>query len=280
MRDNKLIQFYLTNMCNSKCKTCSIWKNKNIEEIDIERVKEIMKQFPEADYVLGGGEFTLYRKRHELLEWCDENKIKYTILSNAVNTRLLRDLLDNHKVNNLTISCDGVNHDDARGIDGNLENIKTIVNEYKDKIKNIKLSYTFSSFNEKYFEESMIMFRNMGFEKIYFCLAQNMDLLISNDSVVASNNEIILNNLDMLYDKDKNFILSLFNDNKKTCDSTDSVFTIYTNGDVVRCQSYLSKEVLGNIYKENFKDIIDNCKKLEKCKYDKICNLVCQRRYD
>ena len=89
----------------------------------------------------------------------------------------------------------------------------------------------------------------------------------------------------MLYDKDKQLLGDLVNGIHRKCDSTNCVFTIYTNGDVVRCQSYMSKDVLGNIKKRTLYEILssdihyvrDTC---IDCIYNDMCELVCQRRYD
>ena len=176
-RPRKLIQLYLTNLCNSHCKTCSIWKNDKQMEIPADKVIEIIKQFPDADYVFGGGEFTLYSQKDSLLDYCDRNKINYTVLSNAVNIKLLVDLIEEHEIKNLTISCDGIRHDLIRGVEGNLSNIKYIIETYREKIPNIKISYTLSKFNANCKDLDMEMFKELGFDKVYFCIAQDMDLL-------------------------------------------------------------------------------------------------------
>lgn len=282
MRDKKLIQFYLTNMCNSRCKTCHIWKNNVIEELHINDVLEICSSNVDTDFVLGGGEFTLYKYRNQLLKVLDSIGANYTVLTNAVNYNGLKNLLNRFNIKNLTMSCDGKNHDKIRGVPGNLWNIAEILHNYSGKIPNIKLSYTYSSLNEDTFEEDMDFIKNtLLVDKVYFCIAQDMDLLkTGSDSVVPKNLERILNKSYMLYDKDLKYIESLVNGEKKNCDSTDSVFTIYSNGDVVRCQSIMSKDVLGNIREKSFNEIIKLADRCFECPYDKKCNLLCQRRYD
>lgn len=282
-RDKKLIQFYLTSRCNSRCKTCNIWKGTDgkYEDLPYETVAKICLNNKDADFVFGGGEYTLYSGRHRLLRVLDGKDVNYTILSNAVSLPLLESVIQQHDIKNLTMSCDGVLHDEIRGVHGNLFNIATILDKYIDKIPNIKLSYTYSKYNEKYFIADMDYIKKvLGFDKVYFCIAQDMDLLLrSGESVKPNSLEQILERSDMLYDKDRLYIESLLKGEKKPCDSTGSVFTVYSNGNVVLCQSFMSKCVLGNIYESDFNDIIDNVKVI-KCSYDKKCNLLCQRRYD
>lgn len=282
-RSNKLIQFYLTDICNSRCNTCQIWQNKNLHEIALDKVIDILHDFPNADYVFGGGEFTLYTNKEQLLATADELGINYTILSNAVNIKLLESLLLSYSIKNLTISCDGVYHNTIRGISGNLDNIMCIVDKWKNKIPNIKLSYTLSKFNEDHIDDDMYFFRAIGFDKIYFCIAQNMDLLKAEGDITPDMNSIkyLLDNYsDMLYDKDIQLLTDICNGKHRRCDSTNDVHTIYTNGNVVRCQSFLSNVVLGNINNQSLKDILEASERLSVCPYNDKCELVCQRRYD
>lgn len=287
-RSKKLIQFYLTNMCNSRCKTCQIWKNckHKMKELSSMQVEEVIKDFPEADYVFGGGEFTLYKHRDRLLDWCDKNNINYTVLSNAVSLKLLEQLLTSHNIKNLTMSCDGTKHDSIRGVKGNLKNIEEIIKTWREYIPNIKLSYTLSSFNEDAIDEDMKYFRKLGFDKIYFCIAQNMELLKSHRNVTPNIESLKYFNESysyMLYDKDQQLLDDIINGRHRRCDSVSSVHTIYNNGDVVWCQSMLSSHVIGNINNSRFYDIIKaNERDMSNivCQCNDKCELVCQRRYD
>lgn len=289
-RPNKLIQFYLTNMCNSKCNTCQIWKNRNIQELSVMKVEETIRDFPDADYVFGGGEFTLYKQRDRLLDMCDKNGVNYTVLSNAVNLKLLEQLLASHEVKNLTMSCDGIKHDEIRGVKGNLKNIECVIDYWRNSIPNIKLSYTLSKLNEANIDNDMAYFKRNGFDKIYFCIAQNMDLLNAEGDITPSKSslEYLYESYSyMLYDKDQQLLEDFINGRHKRCDSTVDVHTIYTNGDVVRCQSILSSNVLGNINEHPLKYILEADKKWREtipngfvCPWNDECELVCQRRYD
>lgn len=283
-RPNKLIQFYLTNLCNSKCNTCNIWQNKVKEELSVNRVIDVIEQFPKADYVFGGGEFTLYSKRKELLEYCENNNINYTVLSNCIVPERLEELLGAGYIENLTISCDGLLHDKIRGVEGNLANIVHFIKFWKEELKNLKISYTLSAYNDFNIKEDMEFFKSLGFNKIYFCIAQDMDLLKVGEKSVQPSYESIQylrdNYSDMLYDKDKQFLDDYILGKRKTCDSINSVHTIYSNGDVVLCQSKKSNVVLFNINDMPFKNIDEITKYTGLCDCNNECALVCQRRYD
>lgn len=289
MRSNKLIQFYLTDYCNSRCKTCDIWKvalRDICTHMDCIKVFDIIEQFPDADYVFGGGEFTQYKYRYDLLRYCKEHNVKYTMLSNAVDLSELIKLVEMFDIQNVTISCDGTRHDYIRGVLGNLDNIKYFVADYKSKISNLKISYTYSRYNEHNVDADMQMFRDCGFDKVYLCIASEMDLLENSNhkEFIPTSLDGLRLNMDMFYDKDREYLDRIFNKwPKHKCDSISSVFTIYTNGDVVRCQSYMSKELLGNINIDDFSEIVRSSELIRHiftCKYDKKCGLLCQRRYD
>lgn len=281
MRSNKLIQLYITNMCNSHCKTCSIWKNKKRQELSLDNIKSIVEPFKDsADFVIGGGEAILHSDIENILSYLQKEKVNYTLLSNCILYGELKRLILKYQIPNITISCDGINHDEIRGSVGNKTKIIDFISWAKENGVNFKISYTYSSFNEDNFIKDMDWLKSLGIDKVYFCLAQNMDLLeTGTDDVVAKDVSKILFRKEMLFEKDLHFIASLIGKRKKLCDSQDSVFTIYSNGDVVRCQSFMSKDVIGDVNKDSFAKIISNEKAIN-CPYDKECNLLCQRRYD
>lgn len=280
MRKNKLVQLYITNMCNSGCKTCTIWKNKERQELSLDDIKNVVQPLKNtADFVIGGGEAILHSEIESILEWLEKENVKYTLLSNCIMFDKLKELIVKYNVPSVTVSCDGCKHDEIRGSKGNLSKIEDFTYWARKIGLNFKISYTYSAFNEKTFLEDMMHFDELGVEKIYFCLAQNMELLHSSDNVVASDLNVLLERQDKFYDKDLQFIKALIYGEKKKCDSQDSVFTVYSNGDVVRCQSFMSSDVVGNINENMFADIVYLSRPI-KCPYDDKCNLVCQRRYD
>lgn len=286
-RSNKLIQFYITDQCNSQCKTCFIWtKKKNFVELTLDSIMKVVTDNWDADFVIGGGEPMLHSKIDRLLGYLRHEGIKYTLLSNCIEPESLFGLVTAHQVPNLTISFDGINHDYIRGSIGNKDKIEkflelTRANRFMKT--QIKLSYTLSNLNYMTFPQDMDYIKyKLGFDKVYFCLAQQMDLLHSQANVSPLDIDVVANRLHMLYDKDVDLMVRYIrNQQLKPCDSTTSVHTIYNNGDIVLCQSFMSSQVLGNIYRDKFSRVIEEkASKQIKCKYDDKCKLVCQRRYD
>lgn len=287
MRSNKLIQLYIDNVCNSHCKTCSIWKNRKSEFLPVSVIERVVRAFPEADYVIGGGEAILHPGIEEILEMLRRDEIKYTLLSNCINLERLEFLVKKYNVPAVTVSFDGTRHDIIRGVQGNSYSILLFEKWCHENGVRFKISYTYSKYNEATFEIDMVTIKDLyGQDKIYFCLAQDMRLLntqeCEEDSPIADSFDKILNHKDMLEDKDIRFIKGMINGVRSCCDSQTSVHTIYSNGDIVRCQSYLSHVTLGNIKDMTSLDIkqaLEDVKKIN-CPYDAECNLLCQRRYD
>lgn len=287
MRENKLIQLYITNMCNSHCKTCSIWKNeyKDRQELSIIDISKITALFPEADYVIGGGEAILHKDIDCILCILRDRHINYTLLSNCILSDKLERVVKENNVPAVTISCDGINHDTIRGSSGNLMRICNFKKWCDLNNVNMKISYTYSKFNEKSFKEDMKFFKEtLGLSEIYFCIAQDMDLLKTteaDENFVANDFKQILG-CDMITDKDKNHIRRMITGERWVCISQSNVHTIYSNGDIVRCQSFKSRDILGNIHElspskiRNILSFVEN----KECEFDSECNLLCQRRYD
>lgn len=285
MREKKLIQLYVTNVCNSHCKTCSIWKNKQREELRVGDIEAIVSLFPDADYIIGGGEAILHSDIEKILLSLQNSKTNYTLLSNCICVKRLCELVEKYKVPAVTVSFDGLCHDEIRGSEHNAVKIY----EFKDwcDFNNVrmKISYTYSKFNEGRFKEDMKFIKeNFGFNEIYFCIAQDMDLLKTveaDENFVASDFEQILE-CDLITDKDKAHIRGMITGIRRCCTSQNNVHTIYSNGDIVRCQSFKSREVLSNLYHMSTFEIMKTLESVDNvsCPYDAECNLLCQRRYD
>lgn len=284
MRDKKLIQLYITNMCNSHCKTCSIWKNKERQELNYS-IEKVFRAFPDADYVIGGGEAILHTHIDRILASLRDRQINYTLLSNCIWPEKLCRLVEEHHVPAVTISFDGLDHDDIRGSADNMSKILEFKEWCDFNDVRMKISYTYSKFNEGRFKEDMKFIKEkLGFKEIYFCIAQDMGLLRTaeaDESFVASNFEQILD-CDLITEKDKYHIRGMISGVRRRCTSQNNVHTIYSDGSIVRCQSFKSEEILGNIKDMTVEEIRRTMESINNvmCTHDSECNLLCQRRYD
>lgn len=285
MRDKKLIQLYLTNRCNSKCKTCPIWKCKEKENLPLALVRNFISEFKDADFVYGGGEFFLYPWYKELLEWSEANDIKYTILTNGLLPGKAMEVASAY-ASNFTISWDGINHDTIRGVPDNTKKIKELLGYLRVCKCNIKLSYTFSKYNYNTIDGDMKYAKEeLGMDKLYLALGRDSDAFSNKDELIAPKDfKPLLNHLDMFYDRDVKFLKDWESGRLPNCESIKDVITVYSNGDIPLCQGIESNKKWGNILKDNIDDIKSDMDSLlgcgTYCKYSDKCYSLCQRRYD
>jgi MoaA/NifB/PqqE/SkfB family radical SAM enzyme len=139
----------ITNRCNSRCKTCNIWRIKSQrKELKRDEFEWIFESIGKAYwFTLSGGEPFLRRdiaKIYEcIINYCSPNIVN--IPSNCLAPNLLekrtREILemDNHTTLIVNLSLDGIEneHDRIRGVDGNFsrfldsyERLKKLRKEY------------------------------------------------------------------------------------------------------------------------------------------------------
>ncbi len=122
----------LNNACNFKCKMCHIWKNKNVIEIPLKKIINIIDQvslFNNKDLVLQfhGGETLLYKDLTKAISYASKKNIKTAIVTNGF-------FLDQKKIielnqaglHSLNISLDSIEkdvHNELRGIKNSYQKI-------------------------------------------------------------------------------------------------------------------------------------------------------------
>jgi len=140
----------MTNLCNSRCKTCSIWKNKKREEIPFEVLKRFASTslFKKIRFLtLTGGEPFLRKDLEKVVNMFKRKnpRLHITIISNALTPRLIynkvrqmpRDVL-------ITLSFNGNEriHDETRGVKGNYKRLLETIGLLKFLGQNINLIFT------------------------------------------------------------------------------------------------------------------------------------------
>jgi len=144
----KPIHFYsqLTNSCNSSCKMCDAWANKqgykDLPISDWIRFVEESQAFSKnIKHCFAGGEIFLKDGIFELLEFCSKSNIMFGITTNGIllNEENIKRLLALNPFNiNISVdSLDGRIYEDIRGIAA-LEEVKSNINflmKYKKDIK-------------------------------------------------------------------------------------------------------------------------------------------------
>lgn len=144
-KDNKSQIKYLhidvTVKCNLKCSYCyySDYNNKSSisKEIEIEKLRELIlesKLLGCTRIIFSGGEVYSSDKFPELLDFCADNELEITLITNAtlVSEKNLAQLLRIRKwIHEIKISYDGLNHDIIRG-KGNGKKTLDTINEFDE----------------------------------------------------------------------------------------------------------------------------------------------------
>lgn len=190
------LRIVLTTKCNFMCKYCFAEgeKNKDFREIDIEKLKPILKiskEFGINKIKLTGGEPLLYSKIEELLKYCREIKIPYIDLTTNISmlNKQNIELLNKYKVDALTLSIDTLNKEKFQYL--------SCFKNYDLIIEN--LNYTIKNFNGKLRANCIVfdvMYDEDDYNKIIdLCKKNNIGLRLVEPSRVEG--------LEITYTKEK-----------------------------------------------------------------------------
>ena len=210
------ITFNVTYQCNSRCKTCGVWKiyNKNPslrqKELTLLEIDHIFQELPEPLWLtLSGGEPVL---REDLIDICQSVHKHYPnlyglgILTNGLLpkkfVRFIEDVLDvGFNSVKASISIDGTEdiHDKMRGIKGSYKKAVKTYKILKDKAKersdlNVVISRTVGPINAG----TLSSFEGEAIHDLYLSIAQNGIAFNNLDYELKSNNEAILSDIDFL----------------------------------------------------------------------------------
>lgn len=254
----KKIYIEITNICNLKCSFCPEGRRKK-EFIDINKFEYIINQIKNFTNLVTlhvKGEPLLHPKLKEILEICEKNNILVNITTNATLLEKNLDIL--------------INNSSIRQINLSLHSI--IKNENSDK-------YDFSEYIESTIKASkvilektdiIISYRLWNLEKIeqndknwgiLKKLEQSFNIkglaqIAKEEKFVKLDKNAYLNqDLEFIWPSLQNPIISECG----TCWGLRNQVAILVNGDVVPCCLDENGEIkLGNIFKENFDDIINS----------------------
>jgi MoaA/NifB/PqqE/SkfB family radical SAM enzyme len=171
-----LVTLFITYRCNSKCKTCELWKtpqNERSKEITLENIKKlfsssVLKNLKEV--YLTGGE-PLLRKDLQQIITTIHQLLPNTIISFTTNglmvqkTESLMKMLVKKKIPHyVTFSLNGLQevHDFSRGVPGNFQRINKLLDSAKSLGVRCGVVYTAFPFNYK---ELLKTYRYIKYEK-------------------------------------------------------------------------------------------------------------------
>lgn len=132
-----VVTFSVTNRCNSKCKTCNIWKNpnKSSEELKLDEIEKIFKSVGKLYFLnLSGGEPFLRNDIVDIIElgqrYMSPNLVHIPsngLLTDVIDKRVreILETLSSRTFLTIKLSLDGIgeSHDQIRGIAGNFSKV-------------------------------------------------------------------------------------------------------------------------------------------------------------
>lgn len=275
------ITVFVTERCNSKCRTCGIWKKKNPVDISLKLIEDIINDTTKKINInITGGEAILHPKIDEILQLLYDQNRSYTLFSNGILADKLIKTCREFNVKNLVISCDGPKetYKRVRGVD-NYDNIVKIVNELKDET-NVSIDYTVSPLNTR---EDLVKVKDFCDKNGIHLGVGPYDNLEYFDTTMQKQKLYDVSGL-AAYPVDK--LIRLYNDwidgdIKLPCYSIRFSCAILPDGSVLMCQA--KKIVLGNLNEFSLSEIWDLNRTKEIHRKYKNCNgcwILCQRSYD
>ena len=267
----------LTDLCNSRCNFCDIWKIKPVNEIQILDVEKIFKDF-NKDLIwlaLSGGEVTLVKYFYELVDSAKKHCPNLRIIAFTTNGLLINRTIKYAQYVKekgfdvlITISLDGDQkvHDELRGIPGNYNKCLELYNKLRELNINCHFGLTASASNHSFIKNKYFEFKDkiraitfVHSEGIYNKENKNEDDILE-DSIKIINQNYVIKNLTEIIEKIHIKISYFFLKNKRKkniipCDVLDSSVHIMPNGDLKPCMFMKS---LGNIRNDNLDNIISS----------------------
>jgi MoaA/NifB/PqqE/SkfB family radical SAM enzyme len=287
-RKVRSININVTDRCNSRCRTCYIWKKNPNTDLPVSVIEDLLNDrmvHKKMLFGLTGGEFLLHPNYREMLELF--RGYEYLFFSNGIMADRLIEAVKRYDIKNLLISADGVDesYKRIRGVD-TFSNIRKVVSELRD-VTSITIDFTISPFNTK--KDLM--------DVLGFCESNGLKLAVG-----------VYNQPDFIETRERPQKAFEFGDVKSRCfyfhPKANSRFVKYYNrwlegdldlecynirgqlsilpsGEVSLCQG--KNVILGDLNKTSLSDIWNSKRTIEIQKLNRHCNecfLSCQRPID
>lgn len=272
---------YTTTTCNSRCKTCNIYKKttENLSLNAIQSVIDFVSERNDSTIYFEGGEFFLHPNYEQILEMA--KNINYCIISNGQLTERIVNAVDKYNIKRMAFSLDGdrETYKNVRGIDG-FQNLMNTIDRIKGKTE-IHIDSTINPWNTY---EDIKWVRDFCKENGFKHSVQSMYPINFFDLAVNNISDYYFDIKDLL--ENSSFIsntLNYFNGEiYLPCLNVRETIVIYPSGDIPLCHMR-DDIILGNLNNASLKDIMSDSKVLEIQKQSLKCNqcwLNCQRIID
>jgi MoaA/NifB/PqqE/SkfB family radical SAM enzyme len=151
-RNNELLTVivYITERCNSRCKTCGIWRKKNPKDLPLELFGKILDGIGmETTVCVVGGEPLLHPDIDGILEALSQKGCPFEVVTNGLMPERVVGLTERYGIPRVSVSCDGVGetYRRVRGV-GSYGNIVRLA-ERLAPITHLALVYVVSPWNTR-----------------------------------------------------------------------------------------------------------------------------------
>lgn len=192
------ITFSITNKCNSKCKTCNIWKKETGDELSLHELEEVFSKTSNISWLdITGGEIFLRQDIKKIFEAINENCDNLYLLHFPTNGVLTDKIVSISKEINeydipkfiVSVSLDGPKalHDKIRGVEGSFKRAIATYNGLKKTGVEVYFGMTLSQHNAGQLEETLEALKDKatGFKKedIHISLYHQSDHYYSNQDM-------------------------------------------------------------------------------------------------
>lgn len=286
----------VTNLCNSKCKTCSMWKNKKREEVDFKQLEKFAsgKLFKKIKFLtITGGEPFLRKDIDKVIKMFKEknSNLHITILTNGIMPELTFEKVKNIPRDVLiTLSFNGneKTHDETRGVKGNFKNVLKTIELLKSINQPVSLIFTVTPEN---YSQLLWTWNFAKKNNLNILFSPEMDYgrlnCVGGRNLNQEQKKVVLSQLTKIYNERKRgffdytyfLFFKKFYQNRIITDKcyagTSSIYINY-NGDVYPCENLVGRiKPFGNL-KNKIAIPKDYEKEIEKSKCYKNCYLICE----
>lgn len=254
----KKIYVEITNFCNLKCSFCPETKRAK-EFISIEKFEDIIKQIKEYTNLIAlhvKGEPLLHPNLKDILEVCKENNVLVNITTNASLLEKNLDLIiKSGAVRQINLSLHSITKNENTSLFNFETYINSVLKASKEILEKTNIIISYRLWNLENIEENSENYHILNSLEREFKVENLKEIAKKEIFVKLSENAFLNQDLEFIWPSlDGEFISDV-----GTCHGLRNQVAILVNGDVVPC--CLDGEgciVLGNVFEENFEDIINS----------------------
>lgn len=283
------LMIYATDLCDSRCKHCLIWKKRPVKYLPKDKILELMEAPNVTRHTkvgLEGGEFLLHPESREIISWFHEHHPNFDLLSNCLKPDQLIEVVRRTPPIRLYISLDGTaeTYRYMRGKDG-YERVLKVIENLKSVLP-ISVMFCLSPYNSM--EDLAHVAELCRFHEVDLRVGVYSNIKFFDTEDAAYQDKVSEPVPEVLKAFQENYdYLLLYNEwqagrLKLPCKSIYDSVVILPNGDVPICMHLDTK--LGNVFEQSLPEIIASSenRKVLKDHHDNCngCWVNFHRKYD